>query len=434
MTDKPVSKIQAFIAGILLLAALPLQAQQINGRFSTAVYGWEKFDTVGVSKSILLGLQNFQLDVSQAGFSLSTSVYGSAQLSDPMGEGGEFRVRNMFARYQNDERTYDLRLGRVPVFAGVGVGAVDGGYLKVRGMEKKFSFAAYGGSNVPGSLVYDHTRDLGNNFLVGAQATGELSQGTRFGLSYVNRRVERESYDAVRPDSLFNPVTVTISPTSRATQLIGADVSHASTGRFDVYGRYDYDLNLERTRRAELGARASILGDLTLLANVIYREPSLEYNSWFTFFPTSPIREYEGGIEYAFAPAFRASARYAYVGYEGDLSRRLTLGVATNYLSVSYSGSNGYAGELSSFYLQGMVPLLDRMLTPTAAVSYSSYRVSAGAPDESAFSGALGAIVRPAAPVSFEAQVQMLNNRFMENDVRGFLKVSYWFNHNLGAL
>ena len=218
MTDKPVSKKQAFIAGILLLIALPLHAQQINGRFSTAVYGWEKFDTVGVSKSILLGLQNFQLDVSQAGFSLSTSVYGSAQLSDPMGAGGEFRVRNMFARYQNDERTYDLRLGRVPVFAGVGVGAVDGGYLKVRGMEKKFAFAAYGGSNVPGSLVYDHTRDLGNNFLVGAQATGELSQGTRFGLSYVNRRVERESYEAVRPDSLFNPVMVTISPTSRATQ------------------------------------------------------------------------------------------------------------------------------------------------------------------------------------------------------------------------
>jgi hypothetical protein len=81
-----------------------------------------------------------------------------------------------------------------------------------------------------------------------------------------------------------------------------------------------------------------------------------------------------------------------------------------------------------------MYPLLDRMLTPTAAVSYSSYRVSAGSPDESAFSGALGAIVRPQAPVTVEAQVQMLNNRFMENDVRGFLKVSYWFNHNLGAL
>ncbi len=428
------SKKLTIISGVLFSLALPLHAQQINGRFSTAVYGWEKFDTVGVSKSVLLGLQNIQLDISEGGFGLSTSVYGSAQLSDPAGEVGELRVRNLFARYQNDERSFDVRIGRVPVFAGVGVGAVDGGYLKVRAMEKKFAFSAYGGSNVPGSLVYDHTRDLGNNFLLGVQATGEFSQGTRFGLSYVNRRVERESYDGLRPDSFYNPVTVTISPSSRATQLIGGDVSHALAGRFEFYGRYDYDINLERTRRAEAGARAVVAGDLTFLANVIYREPSLPYNSWFTFFPLSPIREYEGGLEYAFTPALRASARYAYVGYEGDLSRRLTVGLATTYASVSYSGSNGYAGELSSFYLQGMYPLLGRMLTPTAAISYSSYKVSSSAADESAFSGSIGAIVRPDAPVSFEAQVQMLNNRFMENDVRGFLKVSYWFNHSFGAL
>ena len=434
MNDQHASMKAALTAGIVFLTALPLHAQQINGRFSTAVYGWEQFDSAGVSKSLLLGLQNFQVDVSQGGFMVTTSVYGNALLSGSPGEGAELRVRNLFARYRNAGRTFDARLGRVPVYAGVGVGAVDGGYLTVRAWEKKVAFTAYGGSNVPGTLVYDHDRELKNNFLVGAQVTGELRAGPRFGVSYVNRRIERESYESLRPDSLFNPVAVTIAPGSRATQLIGADVSHSAAGGFSVYGRYDYDLNLERTRRAEAGARAPVAGDLTALANFIYREPAIPYNSWFTVFPLSPLREYEGGLEYAFAPALRASVRFAYVGYESDLSRRLTVGLATANASISYSGSNGYAGELSSFYLQCAYPLLGRVLTPTAAVSYSSYRLSAGSPDETMFSGALGFILRPSAPVSFEAQGQLLDNRFMESDVRGFLRISYWFNHTLGAL
>ena len=159
----------------------------------------------------------------------------------------------------------------------------------------------------------------------------------------MNRRIERESYEALRADSLFNPVSVLISPGSRATQLLGADLSHAVPGRYDFYGRFDYDLNLERTRRGELGARAVVVGELTFLANLIYREPSIQYNSWFTVFPLSPVREYEGGFEYAFTPTLRASARYAYVGYDGDLSRRWcwTLhGLCERQLS----GSNGYAG------------------------------------------------------------------------------------------
>ena len=51
--------------------------------------------------------------------------------------------------------------------------------------------SAYGGSNVPASLVYDHNRDLDRNFLLGAQVTGQLEEGTRVGVSYVNRRIEQ---------------------------------------------------------------------------------------------------------------------------------------------------------------------------------------------------------------------------------------------------
>jgi len=418
----------------LHLMASPAAAQEINGRFSTSVYGWEKFDTVGTSENIWLGMQNLQVDVNQGNLTLSTSVYGTASLSEPTGDGAEIRVRNMFARYRTADRGVELRLGRVPVFAGVGVGTVDGGFLKVRAVQNKIAFSAYGGSNVPGSLVYDHHRDLDKNFLLGAQAVGEISTGTRLGVSYVNRRIERTEYESLRADSLFNPVSVLVSPGSRATQLLGLDASHDAGGGTSFYGRYDYDLNLERTLRGELSTRVGVTPEVSLLANFIYREPVIPYNSFFTIFPLAPVREYEGGVEYAFTPTLRASARYAYVGYDGDLSRRLSFGVTTTYASAGYSGSNGVAGVLCSYYAQGMVPLMERQVVPTASVSYSSYRLENGSPRETMFAGSLGAIIRPTGHFSFDVQAQFLNNRFMDNDVRGFLKVSYWFHHQLGIL
>ena len=66
-------------------------------------------------------------------------------------------------------------------------------------------------------------------------------------MSYVNRRIERQSYPAIRADSLFNPVPVIITPGSRATQLIGLDASHYLGDGAELYGRFDYDMNLERT-------------------------------------------------------------------------------------------------------------------------------------------------------------------------------------------
>jgi hypothetical protein len=214
MTEKPVSKKQAFIAGILLFIALPLHAQQINGRFSTAVYGWEKFDTVGVSKSILLGLQNIQVDVSQGGFSLSTSVYGSAQLSDPMGAGGEFRVRAMFAVAERQRTTCGsgCPCSRASASAPSTAATSKCARWKVR--------VRCSGQR-PGSSCMTH-RDLSNSFLLGAQATGELSQGTRFGLLRQPR--SSGNHEAVARFALQS-VMVTISPSSRATQLIGADIS-----------------------------------------------------------------------------------------------------------------------------------------------------------------------------------------------------------------
>ena len=144
------------------------------------------------------------------------------------------------------------------------------------------------------------------------------------------------------------------------------------------------------------------------------------------------MREYEGGIEYTPASVLRTYARFAYVQYTDDLSRRLSAGAYFEYASASWSGTNGYAGQLSSFEFQGMYPLLDRRLIPTLGFSFAAYRLDESIHQrEDIFAGTLGAVVRPVPEISGDVQVQWLRNKVAENDVRLYVKLNYWFSHEL---
>ncbi len=91
--------------------------------------------------------------------------------------------------------------------------------------------------------------------MIGGQLIGMTSNGSRISASYINRHVERESYTAIRPDSLFNPASVLIVPDSRSRQIFGVDARYAESNIVSLYGRYDYDINLQRSLRTELNAR-----------------------------------------------------------------------------------------------------------------------------------------------------------------------------------
>jgi hypothetical protein len=427
----PLSLRTALLVALLSLPAL-LVSQEVNGRFNTAMYSWEQFDTVNSSSVIVRAMQNFQLDVKQGDVTLHTSLYGAMNLSGTDDEQAMIRARQLYLKWKALDGTLDLSVGRVPVFAGVGMGAVDGAMAKVWLCDRRVSVLGYGGANVTPSLSSKGLADLDKNYLAGAQIAGTLAGGVRVGLSYVNRNMQRDSYTTMRPDSAFNPISVNIVPEFRAEQIAGADIRYTFSDALTTYGRFDYDLNAKRSLRGQLYARYDVTECVAVTGEFIYREPRIMYNSFFRMFPVSPSREVEGGLEYSFNPSIRAYGKFAYVRYTDEVSRRITVGLSTNCASIGYSGASGYAGELASVDAQVMIPLLERKVIPTIGVSYGSYIVDASLDErQEVFAGSLGGVFRPLAQFSIDAQAQWLKTPVAKDDVRFFAKINYWFHTNL---
>ncbi len=410
---------------------MPSESQTLNGRFSTSVYGWQRYDTVGSSERIVRAFQTVQLEARQGDFSIQTSFLGASDLAESFGDVAPIRVSNLFARWNVPGGMADVNLGRLPVFAGVGIGTVDGLLLKARPWNGTIAVSGYGGANVMPDLRSKGLDDLSNNFFIGGQIIATPVAGGRIGVSYSNRHIQEDSYLGVRPDSLFNPVTMTIVPPIRTEQLVGGDASYNDGRWIYAYGRYERDINTKRTLRGELNARFNATPDLAVTGSAVYREPHVYYGSFFSLLPFDPVREYEGGIEYALTTLITAYGRFGYVQYSGDMSRRLTAGLRVPYASVSFSGANGYSGQLTSVSAQGMYPLWNRRIVPTLGFSFAGYRLLEGVtPRQDLFGGSAGAVYRPVPQFSFDAQIQWLRNTVASSDVRVLGKVNYWFNHN----
>ncbi|MBI3189408.1 MAG: hypothetical protein HYZ33_02045 [Ignavibacteriales bacterium] len=425
--------ISIIILCVLFFFPIITSAQVLTGRFSSSFYAWEQQDTLRSSNLFVRGFQTAQLNFSKDNVSFQTSFYGSSLLLNSFGDNGIARVSNMFLRWKNIGGAVDVSLGRVPVFAGVGNGTVDGGLLKARAMNNKLTMVAYGGANVKPELKSSGFTDLDKNFFLGGQIIGRVLNESRVGISYMNRNIMRESYLTIRPDSLFNPMTVLIVPESKAEQIIGADARINESKLVTCYARYDYDMNSKRSLRGQLSTRWTANEQFAFTADYIYREPRILYNSFLMMFPFSSVKEYEGGVEYTLKSDLRLYGKYAYVQYTDDKTQRFSLGINTENISLSYTGTNGYAGEQTSLYGQVMYPMLERMLIPTVGLSYANYQLDTYASaTQDVFAASLGAVVRSNQSWSADMQLQWLNNPVAQNDVRLFGKLSYWFNHTFG--
>ncbi|MDH3251321.1 MAG: hypothetical protein OEM41_00940, partial [Ignavibacteria bacterium] len=335
---------------IVLAASPPSMSQLVNGRIISSMYSWERFDTVNVSNRLTRGFLSAILDVAQDDFSLHTHLQGAATGGKSVGD-GEVRTFYLYGTLKNLGDVVDLSLGRIPIFAGVGNGTIDGARVVTYFAENTVRATFYGGANVPTDLTLKGWGPLKNNYTVGGQVHTSAIENARVGISYIKRVRELDAYWALRADSLFNPVQVYITPDPRKVQLGSLDASYR-IGEVFAYGRYDYDADNKKTQRGQLSVQVSVTDDIALAADYIHRAPRLPFNSFFSVFEVSTIDEVEGGVDVLLFPRVRSYLRGAYVQYEGDNSFRYTIGVATDYASVSYRGNTGYAGELSSITVQ----------------------------------------------------------------------------------
>jgi hypothetical protein len=267
---------------------------------------------------------------------------------------------------------------------------------------------------------------------VGGQVVTTLVPEARIGLSYMNRREEYDPYWTTRArDSLGIPVPYYISGTSLARQLGSVDASYLCGDLLTAYGRYDYDFNFSETSRGEGGVRVHVMPSLDVTGDVFYRKPQIAFNSIFSAFAASSTTEIEGGVEYIVTPMVRVFGKLGSVSYTDDNSMRWTLGVNGGYGSVTYTGSSGFAGELTSFNAEGTYPFFDRTLLPSLGVSLVSYRLSADSPRDNALAVLLGATVRPLRSFSFDVQGQWMKNRLYDHDMRLQVRLLYWFAERL---
>jgi len=425
------SKRMILLSVLAVMSVSSLHAQLVNGRFTTSFYTLERFDTVGSSRTYLRAFQSVQLSMAQGNVSLNTFLQGAVNGANDFGDNGRVRFYNLYLRWADIGRIVDLSVGRQAVYAGVGNGTIDGLMARAKFLDNRLTLTGYGGSTVNS----DYTgvqKNWHDNVHVGGQIVTTALPGARIGVSYMNRHEEVDPYWTLRArDTSFVPVPYYIANQSTAVELGSADASYSKGELFSVYGRYDYDFNFKETARGQGGVKVSVTPELALTGDVIYRRPHISYNSIFSAFTSNSTTVVDGGVEYGFSPLLRAFGKVGYVSYTDDKSMRWTAGLNAMYGSVSYTGGSGYAGELTSFSLQGAYPLFNRMLVPTLGVSYASYRLSADADKDNALSLLLGATVRPSKNFSFDVQGQWMKNAIYDRDMRLQVKLMYWFAERL---
>lgn len=418
------------LASSLLVACVqPAEAQFVTGRLTTSFYTWERFDSVDASTVYLRGVQTVQLSVAQDNLSLHSYLSG-AMMTDQ--SSFTARVYNLYLRWANIGRALDLNFGRQAIYAGVGSGTIDGLSAKLHLLKDRVTVLGFGGA-APTIGYHGLRSNFSDNLSLGGQIVTTAVPGARIGLSYLNRKEERDPYWTLRArDTAYTPVPYYVTFEPEAEELLGGDVYYAYGEIVTVYGRVDHDLKNEETSRLQGSVRVSATDRLAFTAEYMHRLPRIRFNSIFSAFVRNPVNEVEGGAEYALSPLTTAFARVAGVTYEGEKSMRWTVGLNSSYGALSYSGSDGYAGELQSVSAQGFYPLAEGRIVPGAGLSWASYRITADEERMDAWSGSLGATVRPSAMTSIDIQGQWLSNPIYSSDLRLFLKFNYWLKEQLG--
>ena len=413
---------------IFLFEKSPAQFFQL--RLVSSASAWQQQYTIGQSSNHLFGYQTAQLSLTGEHLSFHTYLQGFNDFSGPLKNESIIRFYNFYFKYTNLFDMVDLSLGRQAIFAGVGNGTIDGGIASVRLLDSRLKVLGYYGALPSPGEKFEMIGDQKDNTMFGAQVIGVPTDFARVSLSYMQKSIKPETYWAIRKDSLFNPVTTEISPSATAEQYLSGDVN-IDYDILSAYARSDYDLNQEKFSRVQLFTRVKVLEPLSLTGEYIHREPRLLYNSIFWVFAYNTISEYDLGAEYALCKDWQVFGRFGTVSYGDDNSNQVTFGGSMKYASASFSWNTGYGGELAAFSANAGYPFFNNQLTPTIVIGYAHYKLNSNTPISDALSGAVGAVYRPIPILSLDAQVQWIQNKIYNNDMRLFLRVSYYVGEHL---
>ena len=402
--------------------------QSINGRFTSALYTFERFDTLNNSATHARTFQMLYLTFGTRNVSLKSYMNLEADIAEDLVYDPRFRMYNLYLDVRNLFGAVYLKLGRQNLYNAVGGGVIDGLTLGVN--YKGFDINGYYGGNVPAYQKFKFTDDLSNDYVAGGKLTINAITNTRIALRYINKNFKNITYTTTRLDPNLNTIDYLINNSSLQYEFLTAEVSYSQPENFRIDTRYDYDMNYSATSKFEISGRYEAIEDVGISGYYNYREPRVRYNSIFSVFDYRNSQEIEVGADYLIDKKYKIIGKFANVSYEGESSQRLSFSLSSRWGTITGRKTFGYAGELDAISFYTAQTILDGLLTPSFSFAYTRYKLSSAISTNEMVTVLLGLNYRPIRTLSFDAQGQYMNNKIYNNDFRLLLKLNFWFNSN----
>lgn len=422
-----------FTTCLLIILSVSVFPQTINGRISSSIYMFERFDTADVSNTHALAYQMLNLNINKDNVSLRSYLNLENDLSKKLTtDDTRLRFYNLYLEVRNLFDIATIKLGRQPQFNSVVGGVFDGANLELK--KGDFKLSGFYGGNVPAYQKLKLTENWEDDYVLGASFSTTVVKDFRFGVNYVNKNFKVQDYWASRLDEGLNPIQVLIRNQSNQYEFISGEVSYWKKDIIYIDTRYDYDLNFETFSKVEFSGRYENIKDLGISFYFNHREPKIRYNSIFSVFDFGNSQEIEVGGDYRINKDITLLGKFGNVKYDDENSQRITGGLITSWGTLTYRKTLGYAGELDAVSVYAARSYFDGFLTPSLGVAYTSYKLSADDDKNNLTTLLAGVNVRPYRFLSFDLQGQYMDNKIYKNDYRFFFKINYWFNTNLNLM
>lgn len=414
-----------------LLIFLPAFAfgQNINGRISSALYTFERFDSQNSSEKYIRTFENVGLNFNLGNFSLITRTNLEANIGNSLDNDPRLRFYNLYIEARKVFDIATVKVGRQSNFNNVAGGLFDGIDLKLEKWD--FTVSGFYGGNVPAFQKLQLTDDWKNDYILGGKIETGIVPNTRFALSYIDKNFKAVDYTSLRINNNLDPIQILIQQKSNQYRFLSGEASYFRENIFNIYAQYDYDINFEKTSKFEITGRYEQIKNLGIEVYYNYRQPLVRYNSIFSVFDYGNTYEIEGSLDYKLFEGFTIFEKFAHVKYQDASSQRFTLGFSSEYGSANYRKNLGYSGELDAVSLFTGHSFFDGFLTPSVGVSFTTYKLYDDAEKNNLTTILAGFNVRPWRSLSVDIQGQYMDNKIYKNDFRLLAKINYWFNTNL---
>ncbi len=418
-----------FILLLFLGATAFISAQNINGRFSSSLYTFERYDSLNSSEQYLRAYEMLNLNLNYDKISIRSYLNFETDVMNDLETDPRLRFYNLYFEARDIMDIATVRLGRQPIINSIAGGVYDGASLTLK--QTNYKLNAYFGGNVPAYQKFELIENFDENYLFGGKFTTTVLQDFQLSLGYVNKNFQPQKYTANRLNPDLNLIEVDIENKSNQYEFVTGEVNYSMPGLVSIFTRYDYDLNFSQTSKFEFDARTEAVDRLGINLYYNYRQPKIRYNSIFSVFDYGNTYEVEIGADYKINNMFTVIGKFGNVEYKDENSQRVGLGLSTTYGSINYRKTFGYAGELDAVSLYSGYTFFEGLFTPSIGLSYTNYKLS---PDDEANNITtlmVGANIRPFRSLSFDLQGQYMDNKIYKNDMRLFFKLNYWFNLNI---